>query len=107
MNCKEFEKMIQDYVHKNLDFVMTKRFAEHLKGCPNCKEELNIQFLVNEGLLRLEDGNAFDLQHEMNELMKESDKKVKFHENFLKLGRLLELFVMLGIAVVVLLIIIL
>lgn len=105
MNCKEFEKMIPNFVHKKLDFVMTKRFAEHLKVCPNCKEELNIQFLVNEGLVRLEDGNAFDLHREMIELLKESDKKVKMHERFLKIGRLVELFVMLGIAIVIFLII--
>lgn len=105
MNCKEFEKMIPDYIHKKMDFVTTKHFAEHLKSCPACKEELNIQFLVNEGLNRLEDGNAFDLQSEMNELMKESNRKVQFHENFLRLGRWIELFVMMGIAVIVLLII--
>ncbi len=105
MNCKEFEKLIPGYVHKKLDFVTTKRFAEHLKVCPNCKEELNIQFLVNEGLNRLEDGNAFDLQNEMKELVKEADKKVKRHENFLKMGRLVELLVVAGIAVVVFLII--
>lgn len=105
MNCKEFEKMIPDYVHKKMDFVTTKHFAEHLKCCPACKEELNIQFLVNEGLSRLEEGSAFDLQSEMKDLMKEADKKIKFHENFLKLGRLVELFVMLGVAIVVFLII--
>ncbi len=105
MSCKEFEKMIPDFIHKRMDYVTTKHFAEHLMSCPNCKEELNIQFLVNEGLSRLEDGNAFDLQTEMHDLMKESNKKVRFHENFLKLGRLVELFVMLGIAVVICLII--
>ena len=101
MNCKEFEKMIPDYIHKRMDFVTTKHFAEHLKNCPNCTEELNIQFLVNEGLSRLEEGNAFDLQTEMNNLKKDSQKKIRFHENFLRLGRLVEGFVMLGIAVVI------
>ncbi len=105
MNCKEFEKMIPDYIQKKMDFVTTKHFTEHLKSCPACKEELNIQFLVNEGLNSLEDGDVFDLQSQMSDLMKESDKKIRFHENFLKFGRLIELLVMLGIGIVVFLII--
>ena len=105
MNCKEFEKMIPDYIQKKMDFVTAKHFTEHLKSCPACKEELNIQFLVNEGLNSLEDGDVFDLQSQMSDLMKESDKKIRFHENFLKFGRLIELLVMLGIGIVVFLII--
>ena len=38
-------------------------------------------------------------------VVKEADKKVKRHENFLKMGRLVELLVVAGIAVVVFLII--
>ena len=35
-----------------------------MQECPGCKEELVIQFLVTEGMQRLEDGDAFDLQRE-------------------------------------------
>lgn len=105
MDCKEFEKLVPDFIHKKLDFVTTKRFAEHLHTCPNCKEELNIQFLIDEGLIRLEEGSAFDLQTEMRELLKDADKKVRFHESFLRTGRIVEFFVFLGIAIVVALII--
>ena len=38
---------------------------EHVEGCPECKEELSIQFLVTEGLERLEGGNNFNLQEEL------------------------------------------
>ena len=31
-----------------------------MQECPGCKEELVIQFLVTEGMQRLEDGDAFD-----------------------------------------------
>ncbi len=97
MDCKEFERLINDYIDNKLDFAMTKRFNEHLCCCPNCKEELNIQFLVGKGLVRLEEGSAFDLQNEMKELLQDSRKKVRLHERILLLGRAAEALVMVGI----------
>jgi len=97
MTCKEFEKIIPDYMQKKLDFMMEKKFVEHLHACPSCKEELNIQFLVEEGLIRLEDGSAFDLQKEMKELLKESDKKVKVHEKAIRIGKIVEIIVMVAV----------
>ena len=77
MNCKEFEKNIPDFIAGKLDFQTLQEFGEHMRECPGCKEELVIQFLVTEGMQRLEDGDAFDLQ-------------VRFHMAFLKTGAVLE-----------------
>lgn len=101
MDCKEFERLIPEFVDKKMDYAITKRFVSHLKSCPNCKEELNIQFLVGEGLVRLEEGSAFDLQKEMQELMQDAMKKVRFHERFLFWGRFFEALVILGVFVAV------
>lgn len=94
MDCKEFERLIPEFVDKKLDYAMTKRFVYHVKNCPNCKEELNIQFLVGEGLVRLEEGSAFDLQKEMQELIHDANRKVRFHERFLFWGKFFEGLVM-------------
>lgn len=101
MDCREFERLIPEFVGKKMDYAMTKRFISHLRSCPNCKEELNIQFLVDEGLVRLEEGSAFDLQKEMHELLQEANRKVRFHERFLFWGRFAEALVILGTAVMV------
>ncbi len=95
MKCKEFEDLIPKFIEKKLDFVTTKRFLEHMQSCTQCKEELNIQFLVNEGLVRLEEGEAFDLQKEMRDMVGSARKKVRTHERFLRQGRWIELLVML------------
>ena len=58
--------------------------------CPGCKEELVIQFLVTEGMQRLEDGDAFDLQRELEIRLTEAKRKVKIHMSFLKAGAVLE-----------------
>lgn len=107
MDCKEFERLIPEFVNKKMDYAMTKRFVYHMRNCPECKEELNIQFLVGEGLVRLEEGSAFDLQKEMRELLSDANRKVRFHERFLFWGRFLEGVVMVAMLAVVAAIIIL
>ena len=62
VNCKETEKMIPDFLQDDLSSKELKQFIEHIDTCPECMEELSIQFLVYEGLERLESGNNFNLQ---------------------------------------------
>ena len=90
MNCKEFEKNIPDFIAGKLDFQTLEEFGEHMKECPGCKEELVIQFLVTEGMQRLEDGDAFDLQKELEIRLAEAKRKVRFHMFFLRTGAALE-----------------
>lgn len=107
MECKEFQKLIPDFIHKKMDYVTAKRFVAHFDQCPDCKEELNIQFLIDEGLIRLEEGSAFDLQKEMRDMLEAAEKKIHFHDRFITIGKVIETVSMLGIAAVVLTIILL
>lgn len=91
MNCKEFEKLIPGFIKDKLDYSAMKRFSEHLEQCDNCKEELIIQFLVTEGVQRLEDGRAFDLQKEMDQRLNRIKRKIKVHGNMIKLGIAMEI----------------
>lgn len=98
MNCKEFEKMIPDFMEQKLDYNALKNFSRHMSSCDSCKEELTIQFLVTEGMQRLEDGEAFDLQRELNTRLLSAKKQMKWHKRILHTGLLLEL---LGIGLLV------
>lgn len=102
MDCKEFEKLIPDFIEKKMDFLTLREFSAHIEECENCKEELEIQFLVNEGMQRLEEGNAFDLKRELDQRIAEARRKMNFHNGFLKVGMLLEILAVTGIAVTVL-----
>lgn len=88
--CKEFEKRIPEYIARRLDYPCLKRFYEHWEKCAECREELSIQFLVTEGMQRLEDGSAFDLQSELEQRLEETRRKVGFHSAFLYLGAAME-----------------
>ena len=91
MECKDFEKRIPDFIAKKMDYPTLKRFYEHVQQCPDCREELDIQFLVQEGMQRLEEGNAFDLQTELEQLMEEAVKSIRYHSAFLYLGIAMEI----------------
>lgn len=91
MECKEFEKLIPGFIENKLDYSAMKRFSEHLEQCDNCKEELVIQFLVTEGVQRLEDGGAFDLQKEMDQRISKIKRRIKLHGNMIRLGIVMEI----------------
>lgn len=79
MDCKEFEKKIPAFVANALDYRELKRFLAHVESCAECREELTIQVLISEGMARLEEGSAFDLQKELKRRMQESEKRVRLH----------------------------
>lgn len=81
MNCKEVEKMIPLFLEDDLDTEDLRGFLEHIEKCKECKEELSIQFLVSEGLARLESGNAFNLQHELKVQTENAEHNLKTREN--------------------------
>lgn len=101
MNCKEFEKMIPGFIEDRLDYSSMKRFSEHMEKCDNCKEELVIQLLVTEGVQRLEDGRAFDLQKELDRRVNRIKRKIRIHGNMIRMGIAMEIAavgILIGIA---------
>lgn len=102
MNCKEFERLVPDFIEDRLDYSSMKRFSEHMEQCGNCREELVIQLLVTEGVQRLEDGRAFDLQKELGRRMNRIKRKIRIHGNMIRLGIAMEIAavcLLIGIAV--------
>jgi len=93
MTCKEAEKLIPLFLDDDLDNKDLAEFIEHIDNCPECKEELTIQFLVKTGMQRLEDGNTFNLKQELLILIKNAKKRLKFRRNLFLLSILLELAV--------------
>ncbi|MCM1120007.1 MAG: zf-HC2 domain-containing protein [bacterium] len=97
MICRECEKQIPDFIGRKMDYRKIKRFIDHVDTCENCREELVIQFLIQEGMVHLEVGDVFDLQGELQERMEEARIKVRINEGILRVGTLFETLVMAGI----------
>ena len=82
MDCKDCKKRIKDFLNDSLNSKANIEFVEHVKSCPECMEELSIEYLVNEGLKRLDSATSFDLESELNEKINKAYKKAKFYKNF-------------------------
>ncbi|MCI8927642.1 MAG: hypothetical protein HFI98_00275 [Lachnospiraceae bacterium] len=90
MTCKEVEKTIPLFLEDDLDTDDLREFLEHIEQCKECEEELSIQFLVLEGLSRLEAGNVFDLKNELDFQMEEAEHALWRRENMQRFLYLLE-----------------
>ena len=77
MECKEVQKNIPAFLNDELTGRGAEHFLNHIEECPECKEELSIQYLVREGTARLEGGGSFDLSKDLDELIDVSYKKIK------------------------------
>lgn len=86
MNCKEFEKKIPDFIANRLEYKELKAFISHVEECEECKEELTIQFLVAEGMVRLVEGDAFDLKKELDIRMEKVSKGIRRHNAMIYMG---------------------
>ena len=76
MDCKEAEKKIPLFLDDELDGRELAEFVEHIEGCPECMEELSIQFLVTEGMEQLEQGNNFNLQEALRRKLGVADDRI-------------------------------
>lgn len=101
LECKDCEKMIPDFIAQKMNYKTLKRFCDHILNCPDCREELTIQFLVSEGMNRLEEGDAFDLNHELAKRMVEARKRLSRTERFIRVGSVLELVAMTAVLCVI------
>lgn len=81
MTCKDAEKMIPLFLEDDLETDDLRKFMEHIDQCEECKEELTIQFLVSEGMARLESGNVFDLQNELRYCIEDAGHALKLRES--------------------------
>lgn len=76
MECTAAERKISSFLSGELDERDTEEFVEHIEQCETCMEELAIQYLITEGMHRLEDGGAFDLNKELKEMLLWTKKRV-------------------------------
>ncbi len=77
MECKEIRKMIPRFIQDDLENKEIKAFIEHIGQCEECREELDIQYLVSEGIQRLEKGSTFDLQNELEMKLNKASRRIR------------------------------
>ncbi|MCI8454453.1 MAG: zf-HC2 domain-containing protein [Lachnospiraceae bacterium] len=73
MTCMEAEKMVIPYIEDDLTLSELVEFMEHIEACPNCREELEIHYMVTVGLKKLDEGDgAYDIIGDLKRKLEES-----------------------------------
>lgn len=58
MTCMEAEKMVIPYIKDQLSMTELEDFIEHIRTCENCREELEIHYMVDVGLKKLDEADG-------------------------------------------------
>lgn len=88
---KLFEKEIPEFLEDRLNNHELERFLDHLDDCSQCQDELSIQYLVYEGVPRLETGETFNLQEELTGYVKLEKRRLQGRKRLTLIALLLEL----------------
>lgn len=100
LECKEIQKEIHSFLSDDLEGKKMQQFVAHVKSCPECMEETTIQYLATEGINRLEDGLAFNLDQELEEKIEHVEKQQRFSKHLSYFMIALEVISLLVIAMV-------
>ena len=101
MDCKNIEKLIPKFLKDECTPKEEAHILAHIKECVECKEELTIEFLLAEGLNRLESGESFDLNAELEKRLKEKTDNKKKRQKWLSPEAAMIVWDIIGGAVVV------
>lgn len=78
MTCMEAEKMVIPYINDQLSVTELEDFIEHIKTCENCREELEIHYMVDVGLKKLDEADGtYDIVGDLKRKVAESYRSLR------------------------------
>ena len=78
MTCVEAEKMVVPYMKDELSPTELEDFLSHIKTCDNCREELEIHYMVDVGLKKLDEADGtYDIVGDLKRKVAESYRTLR------------------------------
>ncbi len=97
--------MISAFLSEKLDTRELKQFLLHVENCPDCMEELTIQYLVMTGAAILEEEKSFDLRKELDNILEEAWHKVHKRRLLTVLSYVLEFLAIMVVIIILIMVI--
>lgn len=85
MDCINYRMNMLPYLKHELSIKKTRKLLSHVAECAECREELKVQFLVMEGMKRLEYGKTFHLEEDFEKSLKASSREYNMRDILQKL----------------------
>ena len=78
MTCVEAEKMVVPYMKDALSPTKLEDFLDHIHTCENCREELEIHYMVDVGLKKLDEADGtYDIVGDLKRKVAESYRSLR------------------------------
>ena len=78
MDCRQAEKLVVPYIKDELNMDELDDFLEHVEYCDNCMEELEIHYMVDVGLRKLdEDDTVYDIVGDLQRKLESSAFRIQ------------------------------
>ena len=75
-SCKEIQSLIPRYLWGELTVHEAREFTAHLKKCGDCREEIEISYLLDQGIAKAENGETIDLHADLEEMLDDTEEAV-------------------------------
>jgi hypothetical protein len=95
MDCRKARAVINDFVNNRADLKSTCEMAEHVKQCKNCREELEVCFVVYTALRQMDEGKEYsdDYVGLLGRKLKKAEKDLRTRHNYFIFKRLSVTFI--------------
>lgn len=73
LSCKEAEKMVIPFLEHQLEPKQLKQYCEHVRTCKQCKEDLEINYLVHECLDPENNLPSYNLRGQLEQKLQDAE----------------------------------
>lgn len=77
LSCKEAERMVIPFLEHKLEPKPLKQYCEHVRACKQCKEDLEINYLVQECLDPENNLPSYNLQGQLEQKLQDAEHYVR------------------------------
>lgn len=80
MKCLEFQQQIADFLDNRLTIDQVRSFVEHADECPECREELELRYMIQVGILeqnRDDSGHGYDYGPQLSQILDRTKKALR------------------------------
>ncbi len=91
MICREWQRKIPEFLNNNMELTEQQRFVAHVRECNDCYEELEIMYMLAEGLKELENesSNSFNFKNMLDKKLKLAQAQCERHRSYMQIKALI------------------
>ena len=87
MICREWQRKIPDFLNNSMQLEEQQRFIAHVRECKDCYEELEIMYMLAEGLKELENEgeSSFNFKNMLDRKLRLAQAQCERHRSYVQL----------------------